>query len=350
VRRLLEDAYAPWDFPGSDLRPEWVAAGAALLAANPHNTQPWRLVVSPVEIRVHAVPGRNLGAMDSLRREMHLGLGCAVENLVLAAGQFGRRAEVTWLPDGTDSTLVARVSLQPAPMQDNELANAIPVRHTHRGNYRGESVASDVVDTLTALVDHPDVEVTWLRGEDRADFMRETVRATQAIVDDAEMADASHRWYRHTPRDIDEHRDGVTLDASGLEEPMLTLSKMSPPPSLGVEGKFWVDATRGRQSTGSLVGILSTRVRDDRVQQLEAGRAWQRMHLWATSRGLAMQPLNQMAERQDREQQLGLDADFTRVLAHWVGVGRGAQMLFRAGWPVKQALPAPRRPLDWVTR
>jgi hypothetical protein len=33
---------------------------------------------------------------------------------------------------------------------------------------------------------------------------------------------------------------------------------------------------------------------------------YQRMHLWATSYGLAMQPMNQVTERADREVNLGI--------------------------------------------
>ena len=75
-------AYAPWDFPGTERRPEMVAALAAILASNPHNTQPWALHVTPTAIDLHADPARNTGTVDAFLRELHIGLGCALENLV----------------------------------------------------------------------------------------------------------------------------------------------------------------------------------------------------------------------------------------------------------------------------
>jgi len=71
--------------------------------------------------------------------------------------------------------------------------------------------------------------------------------------------------------------------------------------------------------------------------------------LWAVNEGLSLQPLNQMAERQDREQVLGLPPQSTTVLNSLIGVpGRRAQMLFRVGYPWDAAPASPRRPLPWV--
>ena len=65
-------------------RRERGAAGlvrAGILAASPHNTQPWRFRVSPTRVELYADPARSLGAFDPYLREMHIGLGCAVENM-----------------------------------------------------------------------------------------------------------------------------------------------------------------------------------------------------------------------------------------------------------------------------
>ena len=62
---------------------------AAILAANPHNSQPWRFRVSDTQIDLFADRGRNLGTIDPFLREMHIGLGAALENLLLAAAVYG---------------------------------------------------------------------------------------------------------------------------------------------------------------------------------------------------------------------------------------------------------------------
>lgn len=79
------------------------------------------------------------------------------------------------------------------------------------------------------------------------------------------------------------------------------------------------------------------------------GRLWQRMHLWATTKGLAVQPLNQMSERADREQQLGIEPRFGTALKELVAdADSQALMPFRIGYPTMEGRPSPRRDLKSV--
>src|SRR2546426_772580 len=66
--------------------------------------------------------------------------------------------------------------------------------------------------------------------------------------------------------------------------------------------------------TAAAFGLLAVHDSGDKVQRLLGGRAWQRMHLWGTTQGLGMQPLNQLPERADRERQLGIEPRFGNAL------------------------------------
>jgi len=99
----------------------------------------------------------------------------------------------------------------------------------------------------------------------------------------------------------------------------------------------------------SAVYILAVPNGMDFTSRLQCGQVWQRIHLWATTQGLAMQPLNQMTERADREVQLGIEPVFGNAIAeligdeNWMGI-----MPFRMGYPTEAGLPSPRRGLDKV--
>ncbi|MGA2492320.1 MAG: hypothetical protein ABSF67_05145 [Roseiarcus sp.] len=136
------DAYAPWTlWNAPSIRNTPLALVAAgVLAANPHDTQPWLFAVGDDSIEIYADTSRNLGAMDACLRELHLGLGCAIENMLTAAGANGYSAHLETTPgsllDLTERqgpVLAARLRLQRvAAAAPDPLYAAIPLRHTNR--------------------------------------------------------------------------------------------------------------------------------------------------------------------------------------------------------------------------
>lgn len=83
------------------------ATCAAVLAPSAHNTQPWLFRVAPSRIDLFADPARNIGTMDPLRRELQISLGCALENVVLAAPRHCKVPTVSLMPTPPDQTHVA---------------------------------------------------------------------------------------------------------------------------------------------------------------------------------------------------------------------------------------------------
>ncbi len=325
---------------------------AAILAASPHNTQPWLFRIGAAQIDLLADPGRNIGAIDPFRREMYVGLGCALENLVLAARANGFSTGVAMLPSSGDATHVASVHLTPNQPDASPLYPAIPARHTNRGPYdTSRDVAPQILQTLKELGgDLPDVTVFWFASKvDRARVADLIVQGTEAIIADREQSADSAKWMRMSWEELQRHRDGITLDAAGLSALVLAAAKLLPPLSQEDSEAAWLKATREIQTTASVFGLLAVRDARDNGHRLQGGRFWQRMHLWATANRLAMQPLNQMPERADREVSLGLEPVFGNALSDLIGdPAWQALMPFRLGYAQREALPSPRRAVEDV--
>jgi nitroreductase len=324
--------------------------GAAVLAANAHNAQPWHFRVATDRIDLFADTSRSLGTMDPLGREMYLSLGCALENLALSGPANGKVPTVSLLPDPADRTHIARVDLVPTHRPPSPLFAAIRVRHTNRGAYdTARPVAQSQLDALAGLIDIPGIELVWFtKTADKRRFGDLTTRATEAIIADPRQSADDFAWYRTNWHEIQARKDGITIDPSGKSLIVRDLAKVLPV-SRQQNNDGWLSGTRDTQiPTAAAFGALVVRDPTDPVLLLGAGRSWQRMHLSATVGGLGMQPLCQVPERIDREQSAGLPADFSSAMSAMLPQGRHAIMTFRIGYPTSEALRSPRRPATEV--
>jgi hypothetical protein len=102
-------------------------------------------------------------------------------------------------------------------------------------------------------------------------------------------------------------------------------------------------------ATAAAFGIIAVHDVFDNFQRLQGGMFYQRMHLWATSNGIAMQPMNQMTERADREVSLGIKQKFANALMELIANPNWqALMTFRIGYPTMEAFSSPRRSIQEV--
>jgi len=352
-------AYSPWSswndraIAGSSLA--LVAAG--ILAANPHDTQPWLFRIGPSTIQVFADTARHLGAMDPMLREMHIGLGCALENMVLAGRPNGFAATIEM--DGGDlrslserrrAVSVATVHLAPAGSDHSPSASysVIAQRHTNRNAYdRGRPLPPHWRSAAASIVDSAQVRLfAFEGGASRQVFDQIILDATAAIIADTRMIGDSDRWLRRTDAEIETFRSGPTLEAAGLSPTTLMMAKTFQV-STSMEHAAWLTHTRDDQlATAPLTGLIAVRDKFDRAQALAAGMAWQRLHLDATVTGVALQPLNQAMEMADRDFQVGRVREWDKRLEALVGGdGWRPTFAFRAGWAERPAPASPRRAL-----
>ncbi|MEK6883506.1 MAG: nitroreductase, partial [Nanoarchaeota archaeon] len=60
----------------------------AILAPSTHNSQPWLFKIKKSECQMYYDPRLVLPEADPKTRDLHISIGCAVENLILAAKYF----------------------------------------------------------------------------------------------------------------------------------------------------------------------------------------------------------------------------------------------------------------------
>jgi nitroreductase len=354
-------AFEPWkDWQESENSP-LALVRAAILAASPHNTQPWLFKVTDSAINVYLDPKRHPGMLDPYLREEHIGMGCALENLLLAAPANGYKATVT-LPSATltaakayaDPELVARIALARGPKAQSEVHQAIPHRHTNRNPCDGKAAPPAFVDELSKLPgDESDVKMfLFTKDDDRYRIIDLIATCDNAVYADPVVDHGSESYIRRVWSDVQTHRDGLIEDQFGNPPLVTAARKFLPDGARGFAYRHHLMPTmsyRDQLRTSPLLGMIAVRDRYSREQCLKAGRIWQRAHLLATVRGLGGRPANEVPEWIDHERWHQQPRQTEMALAALIGDNRWQPtFMFVLGYPIRDVLPSPRRPIKDV--
>jgi nitroreductase len=310
----------------------------ATLAANGHNTQPWRFAVTDRAIRLFADETRRTPVVDPDDHHLYVSLGCAAENLAIAARAAGRPGEMEFAPaDGCalSWTFTEGASTQGTPVAD-PLFGAIASRQSTRAEYDGRAVPAEDLAALEAIAAEPGVRLVLLTDRRRIDGLRDLILAGNdaQMTDPAFMAELE-AWIRFNPRAAMRTGDGLFSAASGSPSVPSVLGDLAFSTIVTAKGER---ARYARQLASTPVLAVFVGEGADPIHWMKVGRACQRFTLAATARGLKHAFVNQPVEV----------AALRPALAALIGEpGRRPDLVLRLGYG--PTLPyAPRRPLDAV--
>lgn len=305
----------------------------ATLAPSGHNTQPWKFTVDTDVVRIHPDLTRRLPVVDPDDHALYISLGCALENLIIAAAEDGFESRVRYLPDCLEVTLV-----RGRETRQSRLILAIPARRSNRRAYDGRRVPPDDLRQLLEAGRREGVQIRPLEvGDSQLEPVIELVKdANRAQLRDRAFVNELVAWIRFSRKEARDSGDGLTATALGFPAIPRWLGTLIMTHLVSPDG----EANKAERAIrgSSLVLVFSVR-RHDRQHWIDLGRSFERVALTATALGIAHAHLNMPCE-----------VESVRVrLASELGLQRGEQplLLTRFGYapPVP---PAPRRPLEQV--
>ena len=308
----------------------------ATLAPNSHNTQPWtfRLEQNAVEIRPDF--SRRCPVVDPDDHHLYVTLGCAAENLAIAANASGRPADVT-VQDNGPRDFSVRVSLGHGVRSDETLCAAVPKRQSTKSEYDGTPLSASESKALRSAAEEvPGPEAVFISDRKKLEEALEFIQqGNSAQIDDKAFVGELRDWIRFNPASALKTGDGLLGMCSGSP---------SAPDWLGpiIFSLVFKKGAENKKLAGQLrssAGIAVFVAEEEGAEGwIAVGRSFERFALRATALGIRHAHVN-----------MPIEVPAVRpAFADWLGIpGRRPDLVIRFG----KAPPMPmsiRRPLDDV--
>lgn len=351
---LPSEATAAWRSAAGETDLRRFMLAHALLAPNPHNRQPWIADLSrPGQITLLCDGERMLPETDPYGRQILIGCGAFIELAVVAANERGVRVDVERFPAGEPPadalpgrTPVATLRLGPAgSAAPDPLFAQIPRRHTAKSAYAdGRVLPGTLLASWDEVARRSGLQSGVVTDPAAMEPIRRITREAYEIecTTPRTWLESAH-LIRIGPGAIASHRDGISINEA-MPRLMHTIGLFDPleVPRRGSSNFERVMQRWPAFETASGYLWLTTDG-NDRASQIEAGRAYVRMHLQATAAGVDLHPLSQALQ------------EFPEVRGPYLALHRAlgvdpqrrtVQMLARTGYALRAAGPSPRRGLQ----
>jgi nitroreductase len=328
--RAAAETWAPLALDRLNIERELIRA--ATLAANSHNTQPWRFAAEWPRIAISPDFSRRTPVVDPDDHHLWASLGCATENLVVAANAAAYAPEVSFGPDRIQVRFAA------AAARDQDLAAAIPRRKSVRAPFDGRPLSPTELGALEAAGrSRAAVELILLTDRVRIDAVRDYVIAgTTAQVNDPAFVKELGAWLRFNGATAARTRDGLFSASSG--NPTLPQWVGAALFRMAFQAESENEKYRAQLDSTPAVAVFSA-AQNDPAHWFEAGRAAQRFCLQAAALGLSTAWVNQPVEVPQVRGQF----------ASFLGIGaRRPNLVLRVGAGGAEFARSLRRPVEAV--
>jgi hypothetical protein len=185
----------------------------AVLAANGHNTQPWKFRLEGRHIAILPDLIRRTVVVDPDNHHLYVSLGCAVENLAIAAAATAQNVAASVEIKGTEAIYVA---FSVDASMARALYEAIQMRQSTRSEYDEQGVSTQDLALLEAAARKAGVTVHFFDDDaDREAILEFEIAGNTAQMNDPAFVRELRDWLRFSPSRAIDAGDGLFSACSG---------------------------------------------------------------------------------------------------------------------------------------
>ncbi len=293
------------------------------LASNSHNTQPWKFRLGADTIDILPDFSRRTPIVDPDDHHLYVTLGCAAQNIVIAANASNRPAELSVTTDGGEGTAINMFLGKGSGIGrsiDADLCGAIPVRQSTKSEYDGQALSGSELRQLEKAAAMPGVDVLViterLRLEQALEFIQ---RGNRAQMDSPAFVRELKEWIRYNPAAALKAGDGMLGKCSGNPSAPNWLGPTIFDLVFKKDAENMKYARQLRSSAGLAVFVAE---REGPEGWIQVGRSFEQFALRATALGIRHAHMNMPIEV----------AEVRPAFADWLGIpGHRPDLVIRFG-------------------
>ncbi len=309
----------------------------AVKAPSGHNTQPWKFGIGDNTITIYPDYKRALPVVDADNHALFISLGCALENLVIAAAHFGYDAIIEMHLENEGEENI-KITLHPIVVKvDGVLYNYIDTRQATRNKYNGDNIPLADIEKLRIAVAQEDVDSIIVTDKDEINTFVELVKEgnIRQFSNPSFLKELIH-WIRFNKKEAMETGDGLYGAATGNPSVPAWFGKlfMKLTASPKKEAEKWDDLIH---SSSALIIFIAER--NDKKAWINLGRSFERTMLMATSLNINHAHANMPCEEVELRSKLSAQLNLTKE--------QQPLLLIRLGYSQKMPYSF-RRPLQEV--
>lgn len=264
----------------------------AVKAPSGHNTQPWKFRMGENKIEIIPDYTKTLPVVDGDNRELFISLGCAAENLCIAASTFGYTSDMSIKED----TIISIYLNKSEKIIPDEVYYQIEKRQTNRSEYNGKIIQDTVLSQCIASLPKSDnMSIhSWQNGTVAFIRIKELVREGNVIqMQDKAFLEELKSWMRFNRKHSDEKKDGLSYAVFGAPNLPAFISKP-------IIGSFLNSKKQNKEDMKKIDFsshfVLFTTSEDRPADWINLGRQLERFLLLLTQAGISHAYTNQPCE------------------------------------------------------
>ncbi|MBS3902877.1 MAG: hypothetical protein KGZ30_00670 [Anaplasmataceae bacterium] len=299
-----------------------------VLAPSSHNSQPWSFKIQDGVLEIHKNRERKLPFSDSDDRQLYISLGCAIENIVIAADYCEYSANVQYVDH--DGDMYARIYFDKVGDKKNgdskHLIFLIPKRVNNRNKYKKEIISNELLSKFKGYIKEG-MRIDFVSDERKKYLAKIAIKAgIRAMEYDQFREELSH----YVKNNMTKSEIGMPGFGMGIPTPISFFAPF-------MVKMFNMNALSKKSDLKLLsehtpVLVVISMDKDDPRTWMDVGRVYERIALEATSVGLSTAVWAAPIQ---------ID-NFYQDLQRCLNILSRPQMFFRLGRPEKITEHSPR--------